>query len=262
MKNHLNKSVVVAFFLILGMTDAFSQKNKAFQNGEELLFKVSFGFFDAAEAKMVVNQNISYVNSQPSYKIDVYGQTLGIFKLFKVNDNWGSYLDTAKIIPHRSYRHIEEGKYRKHEQVFFDHDQKNAKVKLYDRENVKLVDTKDYKVPENVQDIVSGFYYLRTMNLKGLNKGEQITLTGFFDKEIYNLKLIYGGKEVIETKLGTYDTFIFSPVMPKNKIFRGEQPVTVWITDDKNKIPIKIKAKLMVGSIDMEIMEARGLRND
>jgi hypothetical protein len=262
MKNHLNKSVVVTFFLILGITDAFSQKNNAFQNGEELLFKVTFGFFDAAEAKMVINPTISSVNSQPSYKIDVYGQTLGIFKLFRVNDNWGSYLDTAKIIPHLSYRHIEEGKYRKHERVLFDHKKKNAHVKLYDKENVNLVDTKDYKVPENVQDIVSGFYYLRTMNLKNLKKGDQITLTGFFDKEIYNLKLIYGGKEVIKTRLGPYDTFIFSPVMPKNKIFRGEQPVTVWITDDKNKIPIKIKAKLMVGSLDMEIMEASGLRNN
>jgi hypothetical protein len=262
MKNHLNKSVVVTFFLILGITDAFCQKNDAFQKGEELLFKVTFGFFDAAEAKMVVNPRISSVNNQPSYKIDVYGQTLGIFKLFKVNDNWGSYLDTAKIIPHRSYRHIEEGKYRKHEQVFFDHDKKNAKVKLYDRDNLNLVDTKDYKVPENVQDIVSGFYYLRTMNLNGLKKGDQITLTGFFDKEIYNLKLIYGGKEVINTRLGSYDTFIFSPLMPKNKIFRGEQPVTVWITDDRNKIPIKIKAKLMVGSLHMEIMDAKGLRNN
>ncbi|SMD43362.1 Protein of unknown function [Aquiflexum balticum DSM 16537] len=262
MKNHLNKSVVVTFFLILGITDAFSQKNKAFQKGEELLFKVSFGFFDAAEAKMVVNPTIYTVDSQPSYKIDVYGQTLGIFKLFKVNDNWGSYLDTTKIIPHQSYRHIEEGKYRKHEKVFFNHNKKNAKVKLYDRENINLVETKEYKVPENVQDIVSGFYYLRTMNLSGLKKGDQITLTGFFDKEIYNLKLIYGGKELIKTRLGSFDTFIFSPVMPKNKIFRGEQPVTVWITDDRNKIPIRIKAKLMVGSLDMEIMEAKGLRND
>jgi hypothetical protein len=146
--------------------------------------------------------------------------------------------------------------------VIFDHTKKNAHVRLYDRENKNLVETKDYTIPANVQDIVSGFYFLRTMDLKKLKKGDTVTLTGFFDKEIYNLKLIYGGKESVNTKIGTFDTFVFSPIMPKNKLFRGEQPVTVWISDDKNKIPLKIKAKLMVGSLDMEIMEASGLRNN
>lgn len=262
MKNHLKKSVVVTFFFLLGFTGAFAQKNLAFQNGEELTFKVSYSFLDAAEAKMIVNPQISTIDSRPTYKIDVYGQTLGVFKLFRVNDNWGSYLDTAKIIPYQSYRHIEEGKYRKHERVIFDHNKKNAHVRLYDRENKNLVETKDYNIPANVQDIVSGFYFLRTMDLKKLKKGDTVTLTGFFDKEIYNLKLIYGGKESVSTKIGTFETFVFSPIMPKNKLFRGERPVTVWISDDKNKIPLKIKAKLMVGSLDMEIMEATGLRNN
>ncbi|RPA68760.1 DUF3108 domain-containing protein [Cyclobacteriaceae bacterium YHN15] len=262
MKNHLLKSVIVTFFLWLGMLEAHAQKNTSFKNGEELTFKVSYGFLDAAEAKMIIDPQVMFIDNKPTYKIDVFGHTLGVFKLFYVKDNWGSYLDTAKIIPYQSYRHIEEGKYRKHEQVIFDHEKKNAHVRLYDRENKQLVDTKDYKVPANVQDIVSGFYFLRTMDLKKLKKGDSITLKGFFDKEVYNLKLIYSGKEAIKTKIGHFETFVFSPQMPKNKLFRGEQPVTVWITDDENKIPVKIKAKLVVGSLDMEIIDVKGLRND
>ncbi|TVP52917.1 MAG: DUF3108 domain-containing protein [Mongoliibacter sp.] len=262
MKNTLIKSVIVAFFSFTQVIPVFAQKNTAFTSGEELVFKVSYGFLDAAEAKMVVSPQVSSINNSPTYKIDVYGETLGVFKLFRVNNNWGTYLDTAKVIPYQSYRHIEEGKYRKHERVIFDHENKSATARLYDRENKKLVDTKEYKVPANVQDIVSGFYLLRTMDLKKLKKGDSITLTGFFDKEVYNLKLIYGGKEQVSTKVGTFSTYVFSPVIPKNKLFRGEQPVTIWVTDDKNKIPIKIKAKLMVGSLDMEVNEVKGLRNN
>lgn len=262
MKNTLIKSLVVAFFSLLIFFPVLGQKNTAFDSGEELVFKVSYGFLDAAEAKMKVSPQVTSVNNRPTYKIDVFGETLGVFKLFRVNNNWGTYLDTTKIIPYQSYRHIEEGKYRKHEQVIFDHEKKNAHVKLYDRENKELVDTKDYKVPANVQDIVSGFYQLRTMDLKRLKKGDSVTLTGFFDKEVYNLKLEYKGKETVSTKLGTFSSFVFSPIIPKNKLFRGEQPVTIWVTDDKNKIPVKIKAKLAVGALDMEIMEARGLRNN
>lgn len=262
MKNHLIKSVIVAFFFTCVSLDIFAQKNQAFSEGEELTFRVSFGFLNAAEAKMLIQPNIETKNERPTYKIDVLGQTLGVFKLFKVNDNWGSYLDTTKIIPYESYRHIEEGSYRKHERVTFDHKNKNAHVRLYDRENKEVIDTKDYSIPPNVQDIVSGFYLLRTMELKKLKKGDIVSIKGFFDKEIYNLRLVYGGKASIDTKMGKMETFIFSPIMPKNKLFRGEQPVTVWVTDDENKIPVKIKAKLLVGSLDMDITEAKGLRNN
>jgi hypothetical protein len=261
MKKYLQKSVIVAFFYFVGMQVSFAQKNTAFQKGEELTFKVTYGFLDAAEAKMVINPKLTQMNNRPSYKVDIFGQTLGVFKLFKVNDNWGSYIDTLNIIPHQSYRHIEEGKYRKHERVIFDHVGKNAHMRLYDRENKELVESKDFTIPANVQDIVSGFYFLRTMDLKKYKAGDTVTLTGFFDKEIYNIKLIFIGREKLSTNLGDFETFVFSPVMPKNKIFRGSQPVTVWVSNDKNKIPLRIKAKLMVGSLDMEITEAKGLRN-
>lgn len=262
MKNSRLMSVIVTLcFLCLGFP-SMGQKNTAFKPGEELTFKVSYSFLNAAEAKMVVDPKVTMMNNRPSYKMDVFGSTLGVFKLFKVNDNWGSYIDTARMIPHKSYRHIEEGSYRKHEHVFFDHQKKNAHVKLFDRENREVVSTKDYTVPANVQDIVSGFYYLRTMDLSKLKKGETILLTGFFDKEVYNLRMVFQGKETIDTNLGKFETFKLSPIIPKNKLFRGEQPVTVWVSNDQNKIPLKIKAKLMVGSLDMEVMEVKGLRNN
>jgi len=255
-------SVIVTLFCVLASVSALAQKNTAFKGGEELTFKVSYGFLDAAEARMIIAPQVLSNNNRPTYKIDVFGQTLGVFKLFKVNDNWGTFMDTARLVPHQSYRHIEEGKYRKHERVLFDQGRKNAHVRLYDRENKNLVDTKDYGVPANVQDIVSGFYYLRTLDLKKYKRGDIVTLTGFFDKEVYHLKLVFEGKEQVSTKIGDFNTFRLSPIIPKNKLFRGEQPVTVWISDDANKIPLRIKARLMVGSLDMEIMQATGLRNN
>nr|WP_316929175.1 DUF3108 domain-containing protein [Nitritalea halalkaliphila] len=75
------------------------------------------------------------------------------------------------------------------------------------------------------------------------------------------MKLIYEGRETLKTKLGTYETMLFTPVMPPNKLFKGEYPVTVWISDDANKIPLKIKAKLVVGALHMDLVEASGIRN-
>nr|WP_232834863.1 DUF3108 domain-containing protein [Pleomorphovibrio marinus] len=237
------------------------RKNQAFTQGEELTFTVKYLFFNAAEAKMIIHDRIHYIQEKPAYKIDVFGRTLSIFKLFYVKDNWGTYLDTAKIIPYRSYRHIEEGGYRKHEIIDFDHQNREAEVRLFDRENKELVETTQFDVPSNVQDIVSGYYLLRTMNLKGLKKGQAININGFFDKKNYNLKLIFEGKEKISTDIGEFNTFVFLPQMPKNKLFSGDYPIKVWITDDENRIPVKIKAKLVVGALNMDITEAQGLRN-
>ncbi|KEO74384.1 DUF3108 domain-containing protein [Anditalea andensis] len=237
-------------------------RNEAFSNGEELTFKVKYLFFNAAEAKMITNPDIYNINGKPTYKIDVYGRTLSIFKIFYVKDNWGTFVDTTRLIPLQSYRHIEEGNYRKHEQVSFDHSKGKANVKLFDRENKRVEETNTYDIPPNAQDIVSGFYQLRTMNLSKLKKGEEIVIKGFFDKEIYNLKLIYEGRERLSTKIGSFETLIFSPIMPNNKLFSGEFPIKVWITNDKNKIPVKIKANMVVGALDMEITEAKNLRNN
>lgn len=262
MKNYLKKSAIVVIVSLSQILTCHAQKNSSFRAGEELLFKVSFGFFDAAEAKMIIQPQVVPFNEKSTYQIDVYGQTLGIFKLFSVNDNWGSYVDTSYIIPYQSYRFIEEGRYRKNERVTFDHQKNKAHVKLFDRENKEVVETKEYKIPSNVQDIVSGFYFLRTMDMKKYKKGDIITMTGFFDKEVYTIKMVYEKKEKIETKIGTFDAYVLSPIIPKNKLFRGEQPVRVWVSDDLNKIPLRIKAKLIVGSLDMEIMDAKGLRNN
>jgi len=259
--------IIPKVFLIislLGFTFSDIEKkeqNLYFSGGEELVFKVKYLFFNAAEAKMTTSKTIYQIQNRPTYKIDVTGRTLNIFKIFYVKDNWGTYMDTATLVPYISYRHIEEGDYRKHEQINFNHRTKVATVNVFDRENKKVTEKTSHDVPTGVQDIVSGFYYLRTMDLSGLKKGQAMTIKGFFDKKLYNIKLTFEGKERIKTKIGEFDTFIFSPTMPGNKLFSGENPVKVWITDDKNRIPIKITANLVVGSLNMDITKATGLRH-
>lgn len=259
-------SGIFFLILILWSSNSFSQQypsNEAFTFGEELNFEVSYGWLNLADAKLQINRRSQTQNNRPHYKIDVYGKTKGAATIFgRVNDNWGTYLDTNTIQPSVSYRHIEEGKYRKHEKVYFDQANNKALVELYEKDNRTLKSVKEYDLPGTVQDLVSGFYYLRTLDLGKLKPGETVLIKGFFDKEIYNIKLIYEGTEKLETEIGEKDTYIFSPQLPKNKLFRGEYPVKVWVTKDQNKIPVKIKANLFLGSLNFDIINAKGLRNN
>jgi hypothetical protein len=265
-RNPMNYLFRLSAIVFLSATLSYGQsreKNTAFTFGEELFFTVSYGWVDLAEAKLRVGKKAIIEGTKPHYKIDAFGQTTGAATLFgKVNDNWGTHLDTGSLLPSLSYRYIEEGRYRKNEKVYFDQVNKKAKVELYDRENKVLKEVKEYRLPGQVQDLVSGFYLLRAMDLSKLKKGNEILITGFFDKEIYNLKLIFEGTETLETNLGIRETYLFSPKLPKNKLFRGEYPVKVWVTKDQNKIPVKIKANLFVGSLHIDIASANGLRNN
>ena len=235
--------------------------NLPFTYGEELLFDVSYGWIDLAEARLQVSKNPIVENSQAHFKIDAYGQTKGAASLFgRVNDNWGTHVNTQSLLPRLSYRYIEEGRYRRNEKIYFDQVQKKATQELYDRENKQLKEVKVFSLPSPVQDLVSGFYFLRTLDFDVLRKGQEILITGFFDKEIYNLKLIFEGIETLETSLGAKETYLFSPQIPKNGLFRGEYPVKVWITKDAHKIPVKIKANLFIGSLNIDITTAKGLK--
>lgn len=264
-KHQMKAAFIALFLLFISITIALGQngpKNSAFTFGEELQFEVTYGWLNLAEAKLQISRRVINEQSRPHFKIDAFGKTKGAATIFgKVNDNWGTHLDTGTLLPSLSYRHIEEGKYRKNEKVYFDQKNRKAKMELYDRDNRTLKETKEFKLPGQVQDLVSGFYYLRSMDLTNLKKGQTILITGFFDKEIYNLKLIYEGTEEIQTSIGLVDTYIFSPQMPQNKLFRGDYPVKVWVTKDQNKIPVKIKANLFIGSLNLDISSAKGLRN-
>jgi hypothetical protein len=231
---------------------------ESFAEGEEVSYRVHYGFITAGEAVMRIDNRIHRLNDRPCYKIDVFGKTTGLAnKLFGVNNNWGTYLDTAAVVPHKAYRYIREGGYRKNEVVNFEQLNKRVRVNRLNKSNEKIKKIDEYEVPHNVQDMVSGYYFLRTLDYTKYREGDVIKVDAFFDDTVFNFSVRFMGREELKTKLGTYQAIVLKPVMPENKIFEGEDPITVWISDDKYKIPLKIEANMVVGSVDVDIKDFR-----
>ena len=91
--------------------------------------------------------------------------------------------------------------------------------------------------------------------------GDTISVKGFYEDEFYDLKIIYKGKETISVKAGEIRTIVFKPVMPKNKVFDGENSVTAWFSDDKNRIPVKISTDMFIGRAGVELTGYSGLKS-
>jgi hypothetical protein len=118
---------------------------------------------------------------------------------------------------------------------------------------------KQYKVEPNTQDLLSAFYYARTLDMVNIRVGQEFEIQTFFDREMYPLKFKYLGKEVVKTKLGSFNCLKFKPMVEKGRVFKEEEDMTLWVSDDQNKVPIRLKTDLLVGSFEMDLVEYKNL---
>ncbi|MFC5411223.1 DUF3108 domain-containing protein [Larkinella bovis] len=230
--------------------------NTSFGAGEHLEYKVHYGIFNAAEATVDVAPTLYKVNERPCYRVNIYGRTVGAFDLVtRIRNTWRSYIDTTAILPQKFFLHIEEGKHRKEENVTFNHFTNT--VRSEEKTNKDI-----FKVPDNVHDVISGYYYLRTIDFSRVSPGQTIEVPAFFDDQVYNMKVRYRGKDVVKTKFGSINVLKLNPVLPDNKLFKGEDAIKIWVSDDANKIPVKVEVELWVGSMEMDLKKHSGLRNE
>ena len=245
------------FLLLLLMTVSFdSQKPDAYDSGEWFKFRIHYGFINAGYATLEVKEAIK--DNKNIYHAIGKGYTVGMSRFFfKVDDNYESYFDKVTNKPFQYVRKIDEGGYTKNQEGFFNQEKNKVLVKDYKNKTEKT-----FSVTENVQDIVSTFYFLRNHpNIDKLKIGESIVVDMFFDDEVYKFKLKFIGKEDLKTKFGTAPTMIFRPIVQSGRVFKEEESLTVWISDDENKIPLRIKANLVVGSIKADLDSFKGLKN-
>ena len=243
------------FALVCVSTISLGQK-RAYGDGEWFKFRVHYGFVTAGYATLQVDNTV--LNGKEVYHVQGEGRTVGVSKLFfKVEDYYQSYIDKEKDVPYRFIRKIDEGGYTKDIQIDFDHNTNLALV------NNKEKNTKDYvSFSKNAQDMVSAFYYLRNhVDVSTIKEGDTVDLDMFFDKESFGFKLKFLGREVIKTRFGKIAALKFRPYVEAGRVFKEKESLTVWVTDDDNKIPLLIKASLAVGSLKATLTEFKGLQH-
>jgi hypothetical protein len=236
--------------------------NITFGVGERVDYKMYLWGITVAKGSAQVDKQLYKKNNRSCFKVDAYMETLGMATwISNVNDNWGAYIDSSQVITHESYRNLKEGKYSLNELIKYDHEQDKAFVQVVDKSTGKFSDPREYKTPDNVRDVVTGFMYLRVIDFTRHKVKDTLMVSGFFEDKAYSFKIIYFGKEVLKTQIGKILCHKLVPIMPDNSLFRGENSVTAWISADKNQIPVKVDAKMFIGSAGTEIVSFRGLKN-
>lgn len=222
----------------------------AFRKGEILQYRLHYGLINAGEAELSLNKEVKKFNGKAVYHAVGTGRSLGAFDwFFKVRDRYETYIDTEHLHPLGFIRRVDEGGFKINQDQIFYHDK--GKV---------LSNGKVFSIPGGVQDMLSAFYYARNIDFKDARAGDIYTVKSFVDDELYPMKIKFLGREVLSSDVGKVKCLRFCPVIQTGRIFKKEEDLNVWISDDLNHVPILAAADLMVGSIKMELKGYSGLR--
>lgn len=235
-----------------GVASLRTIEHNAFKAGEKLEYVLHYGLMNAGVATLELKEGGLDILGRKTLHARGEGHSAGAFKAFyKVNDLYESRFDQDGVFPWIFTRRCDEGGYIiDQDYTFMQHSHK-----------VTTQEKKTFDVPAHAQDMISAFYYARTWDLSALTPGKEFTMDLFMDNENWPLKMKYVGKETIKIRNGKYRCLKFQPMVQKGRIFKSNDDLNVWISDDGNHIPVLVQAKILVGSIKMELSGYEGLAN-
>jgi len=212
--------------------------------GEKMTFSIDYGPINAGDGTLEVIGVMDF-QGRTVYNIESRANSNRFFSsVYKVRDKVISYIDVETQSSLYFYKRLREGDYKKTVEITFDHAEGKARYA-----NGKVYDT-----TPGVQDVLSAFFYVRSLDLA---PGKVYTVPAHSSRKTYDLKVVVHGRERVEVAAGAWDCFVVEPMIEGDGLFKHEGKLTLYLTDDERRIPVLIKTKVPVGSIDVQLTEYR-----
>ena len=235
--------------LVLFPVIIYSQVNLPYKVGEYLAFDISFAGINVGIAEMEI-QDQKWINNASTFHIVGKGKTSPFFDFFfKVRDVYETYLDTSKILPIKFVRDIYEGGYEKKQEYIFSHS-----------ERMVFFEDSSAIISNGSQDMLSALFFARTFNREILKQKKSFFIPIFMDEENYLLEILYLHNEQVETYFGKINCMVFKPKMQEGRVFQDGEQMKIWISDDKNRLLIKVETEIWAGTIKALLAGHRGLK--
>lgn len=220
-----------------------------FSDGEFLEFSISYGLINGGKAELTVNREM--LDGKPYMHSRIYGHTSGVLDAFyKVRDVYESWFDERTNMPVKGIRNVREGKYKHYDEI------------TYFQEQGYVTSTRKGKVevPPNSLDMACAFYYLRRIDFSDFKVGDIVYMDTYFNGKHFPFYVEYKGKEELSIGLGTFRALVFVPVVEPGRVFERKDGMTIWFSDDENKIPLRIRFDAVVGAFKCDLITYKNLK--
>ena len=254
----LKSLILFLIILVLSLISQAQDSTKAFfSSSRSIIYSLHYGFINAGTLECRSDTNMHLIEGYKCYKMDVLGQTSGAAASFaKIHDKWITYVDRTTGLPVKFIRELQENKYVKEELTEFDRQNKIAIVSTKDDDTVYNVTS--HVISAKAHDMVSAYLALNAAPLDTMKFNQTLQFDVFLEDSTYTFQIKFLGKETINTVYGKKEAYKLSPLMPENSVFSKEEDLLCWISADKHKIPLKVRAKIAIGSIEMELDKYSG----
>lgn len=262
-------SLVILFVFLLCSSIPFESKSQCLENkepfvvGEKVAYEVyyNWGFIWVNAGKVNFTVNPGLFNGKAVYHFVSEGTSKPNYDwLYKVRDRYESKVTIEGFQPLWFQRDTDEGNFKVDEEYHYLSEKNQVAFSLTDTDNPLVKDT--LNIEPCTFDVITMVYYARTLDFSKYNKNDKIPINVLIDGEAHNLYIRYLGTEVIETReKKKFECIKFKPLLVEGSIFKGGEDMTVWVTNDKNKIPILVEAKIIVGSIKAYLTKTQDLKH-
>ena len=238
--------------------DPCNSTNKSFKDGEHVVYKIyynwNFVWFSAGEVDFHITE------TQDNYVVEATGKTYKSYEIFfKVNDYYKTVIDKNTLLPIEFERNIEEGGYRFYNKIEFD--QENGTALSYSGKTKESVKAREFKLDNCMHDMLSTVYFLRNMSFNVLKEKQKFPIEMFIDDKVYPIDISYLGEDSKKIKgIGDVDAIKISPEVVAGVVFSTDAKMSIWVSNDENKVPLVIESPISVGSIQAILKSHSGLK--
>jgi hypothetical protein len=256
----------IRLLLILTLSSIFQLQAQfvelPFKSGERLNYKVAYNWhFVWVEAgKVEFSVDSTKYGDTPAYHFKSFGRTLTSYDwIFKVRDRFESLADAQSLMPFWFKQNTREGTYKVNNKFNFNYTNRQV---IAQTENSKSPSNKIIlPLSDTLFDVQTAVYYARSLNFDQMSPNEKIPFDLIIDGQVYEIYGRYHGKEIVENHDGiNYRCHKFSVLLVEGTIFSGGEDLFIWVTDDRNKIPILVEAKILVGSVKAYYVKGENLK--
>ncbi len=245
----------IAFIISLLIVTSSLLKGQNYCVGEKVDYIIHYGVLNGGIATLELKSDT--LKGKEVWHSTMIAKTTGMADaIFRVLDIYESYIDPKTELPVKSIRNIREGRYRKYNEVLFDHKTRSdSAILTSDLTGIHIA-------PKGIHDILSCFYWLRNHilpDMESAKKGDIITIMTWFTDELYPIRLKYLGTDEIKTKAGKIKCYKFNPITEKGRLFKTEEDISFWFSADKNFLPVRIRFDIFVGGFTVEMIKYEGL---
>jgi hypothetical protein len=248
----MKNQTLVIFLYLCSFLSLYGQENNALIAGENLKYRIHLGFINAAEATIKSSANTSNWGDKKVRKVEIEGKTTGVLELFSpLRDYWSANIDTETLLPIKTEMRKREGRYRKEETVLYQMDKGFARITSPQNKPV----TSTMAGPKDLLDLISAYYFLRSKPVSDKKPGSRWSAQVLVDSKIYELVLVVKAKETIETEAGKKASIKTNILLPKNNLFKEEDAIRLWISDDDYQVPLKVQVNLKIGFLTIDLVD-------